>query len=205
VFAIPRDSIYVAEYEDGNYDDIIEEIVNVPNESDQKKFCCCIPETDPCNAPSDEQDLISGGDINVRIVNRPPVEELPSNFCLARQKICCQDLSVDLSVFGRSTCAPPLPAVQQSPLVPWTQGCTESPAIGGQECGTRQYEGPVAGLAHGESSPGEFPWTCLILSQTNDFVGSCVVIPNDSRNDNNLGTRKILTAAHKLNSIGSNE
>ena len=195
VFAIPKESIFVAEYYDDNeYDYIIDDIVN-----DANQFCCCIPESDSCTEPSAEQDLISGGDINVRIVNRPP------NNCLAGQKECCQDLSVDLSVFGRSTCTPPLPAIQHSPIVPWTQGCQESQVLGSQGCGTRYYEGPAPGLAYGESSPGEFPWTCLLLNQDNDFVGSCVVIPNDSRNDNNIGTRKVLTAAHKLNGFGPNE
>ena len=28
-----------------------------------------------------------------------------------------------------------------------------------------------------ESSPGEFPWTCLILNAQNGFVGNCVLIP----------------------------
>lgn len=28
-----------------------------------------------------------------------------------------------------------------------------------------RYRGPVRGLADGEASPGEFPWTCLILNQ----------------------------------------
>merc|ERR1712001_90153 len=37
----------------------------------------------------------------------------------------------------------------------------------------------ASGLQHGQSLPGEFPWTCLILSSNNDFVGSCAVIPDD--------------------------
>jgi len=89
-----------------------------------------------------------------------------------------------------------------NPLVHWIQGCTEYVASGSQGCGTRLYEDPAQELAHGESSSGEFPWTCLVLNLNNDFIGSCVVIPNDSRNDNNLGTRKILTAAHTLSKIG---
>ena len=202
VLVNPREGIFVAEYEDY---DIIEDSLNDTKETTEKTFCCCIPEADPCNDPSNEQDLVSQGGINVRIVNREPEEQHPATFCQAGLKICCQDLSVDLSVFGRSTCTPPQPVVQQSPEVSWTQGCLESPVRGPKECGTRLYDGPAKGLAYGESSPGEFPWTCLILSQTNDFIGSCVVIPNDSRNDNNLGTRKVLTAAHKLNGVGPNE
>jgi hypothetical protein len=207
VFTNAKESIYVAEYSDDNDFDIIEDINEdiSENTTNQDKFCCCIPGSDTCNEKSEEQDLVGVGDINVRIVNRPPVDQQSSNSCLPGQKICCQDLSVDLSVFGRSTCASPLPVVQQSPLVSWTQGCTESLSSGSQGCGTRLYEDPAQELAHGESSPGEFPWTCLVLNQNNDFIGSCVVIPNDSRNDNNLGTRKILTAAHKLSNVGPND
>ena len=60
--------------------------------------------------------------------------------------------------------------------------------------------GPVHGLQHGESSPGEFPWTCLILNQNNDFVGTCAVIPERSDNNLNSGTSKIITAAHNIKS-----
>merc|ERR1712013_464726 len=54
-------------------------------------------------------------------------------------------------------------------------------------------------------SPGEFPWTCLVLNQNNDFIGSCAVIPNDSSNNNGRGTRKVVTAAHKLKNIQHEE
>merc|ERR1719422_3067693 len=56
-----------------------------------------------------------------------------------------------------------------------------------------------------QASPGEFPWTCLVLNQNNDFIGSCAVIPNDSSNNNGRGTRKVVTAAHKLKNIQQNE
>merc|ERR1711937_713962 len=57
------------------------------------------------------------------------------------------------------------------------------------------------GLKYGEASVGEFPWTCLILNQNNDFIASCVVIPDNSNNDNSRATRKVLTAAHKLKAL----
>merc|ERR1712152_80550 len=31
-------------------------------------------------------------------------------------------------------------------------------------------------LQSGQSSPGEFPWTCILLNQNNDFVGTCAII-----------------------------
>merc|ERR1712154_460216 len=65
--------------------------------------------------------------------------------------------------------------------------------------------GFASGLQHGQTLPGEFPWTCLLLNQNNDFVGSCAVIPDDFNNDNGRPTRKILTAAHKLKNIQRND
>jgi hypothetical protein len=43
---------------------------------------------------------------------------------------------------------------------------------------------PAQGLTHGLASPGEFPWTCLVLNQKNDFIGSCAIIPSDFSNNN---------------------
>merc|ERR1712058_69055 len=95
---------------------------------------------------------------------------------------------------------------------------TKKPAVGqrlgllanslGLDPTASQNQGTSAaftGLAHGEASPGEFPWTCLLLNQNNDFIGSCAIIPNDFSNDNNRGTRKVITAAHKLKKIGERD
>ena len=80
-------------------------------------------------------------------------------------------------------------------------GCQETSVYGAKTCGTRNYPGPVSGLSYGQASPGEFPWTCILLNQNNDFIGTCAVIPNDFSNNNNAATRKIITAAHKLKNI----
>merc|ERR1712088_1268956 len=137
---------------------------------------------------------------NTRIVNRPGSgSSAPQlNSCPVGQKTCCYDASIDLTVFGR-TCVNPQTAAQ---AVPWTQGCQETQAPrGGKQCGTRNYAAPVSGLSHGQASPGEFPWTCILLNQNNDFLGTCAIIPNDFTNNNNAPTRKILTASHKLKNI----
>ena len=60
--------------------------------------------------------------------------------------------------------------------------------------------GSSSGVQHGESSPGEFPWTCLILNQNNDFVGTCAIIPENFNNDITRGTSKVITAAHNIKS-----
>ena len=93
---------------------------------------------------------------------------------------------------------------------PWVQGCEETPVYGEtitdtKACGTQEYISQVAGLGHGETTPGEFPWSCLILNQNNDFLGSCAIIPNDSANKNENGVRKVITAAHKLNDVQATE
>jgi len=188
--------------------------------------CCCAPASQVCQDPfGGGDDLVGGGfidprlknntfssssglrsglgSISTRIVNRPVAStNAQQNSCPVGQQTCCYDASIDLSVFGIQ-CINPQSANQ---FVPWTQGC------GGQElvrqssktCGTRQ-PARVSGGEHGDSVPGEFPWTCLLLNQNNDFVGSCAVIPDDTSNDNTRPTRKIITAAHKLKNLQQND
>jgi len=177
-------------------------IEDIPDE----ETCCCIPVSDQCQEeePEEELDLVGLGLINPRIVNRPATAS-PSTTCPAGYQVCCRPASaapgVDMSVFGRSACIPPTKQVAE----PWVQGCQETQVYGEtitgvKACGTQEFS-PVAGLGHGETSPGEFPWTCLILNQNNDFIGSCAIIPNDSTNKNEQGVRKVITAAHKLNDV----
>merc|ERR1712165_288560 len=176
--------------------------------------CRCVPQDEQCDDPFAGEDLVGLGlidprkkplnSINTRIVNRPGSgSSAPQlNSCPVGQKTCCYDASIDLTVFGR-TCVNPQTAAQ---AVPWTQGCQETQAPrGGKQCGTRSYAGPVNGLSHGQASPGEFPWTCILLNQNNDFVGTCAVITDDFSNNNNAPTRKVITAAHKLKNIATND
>eukprot|EP00091_Calanus_sinicus_P017693 TRINITY_DN382_c0_g1_i11.p1 TRINITY_DN382_c0_g1~~TRINITY_DN382_c0_g1_i11.p1 ORF type:complete len:497 (-),score=165.67 TRINITY_DN382_c0_g1_i11:62-1552(-) len=181
----------------------IVEVEDLPIEED----CCCIPASEECQADltEEELDLVGLGLINPRIVNRPTPESPSATTCPAGYKVCCSGETgseVDTSVFGRSSCLPPTKVVTE----PWVQGCEETPVYGEtitgtKACGTQEYISPVAGLGHGETTPGEFPWSCLILNQNNDFIGSCAIIPNDSTNKNENGVRKVITAAHKLNDV----
>jgi len=170
--------------------------------------CCCVPQEEQCDDPFAGEDLVGLGlidprkkpnGITTRIVNRPDsgVAAPQISSCPTGQKACCYDASIDLSVFGR-TCINPQ---QASQAVPWVQQCRENPVQGAKQCGTRSYAGPALGLSHGQASPGEFPWTCILLNQNNDFLGTCAIIPNDSSNNNNVATRKIVTAAHKLKNL----
>jgi len=185
--------------------------------------CCCIPADQDCFDLYAVDDLVGqglidprkGSELATRIVNRPPAQ--PSdlnvlNTCPVGYKTCCYAPDLDLSVFQRNAqCLTPYAAAAASQQLNtqqhtyWTQGCQEAPVYGSKQCGTRNYPGPVSGLTHGQSSPGEFPWTCILLNQNNDFVGTCAIITDDSTNNNNQPTRKVLTAAHKLKNIATNE
>ena len=175
--------------------------------------CCCVPLADQCGDPLGrdlEDDLVglglidprlkpTRGGISTRIVNRPnAATNSQQNTCPRGQKACCYDSSVDHALFGRS-CISPGQAQNQETI---RYGCSENTGFSSsvKQCGTRNYVRPVSNLQHGESSPGEFPWTCLILNQDNDFIGSCAIIPGT-----NGGASKVVTAAHKLKDVKLNE
>jgi len=182
--------------------------------------CCCVPRGQGCQDPfGGGDDLVGSGlidprlknntgsgnslrsGISTRIVNRPVANtNSQQTTCPVGQETCCYDASIDLSVFGIQ-CLNPQSA---NTFVPWTQGCRENVRSSGKTCGTRQPS-RVTGAEHGDSAPGEFPWTCLLLNQNNDFIGSCAIIPNDFSNNNNAPTRKVITAAHKLKNLQQND
>jgi hypothetical protein len=136
--------------------------------------------------------------ISTRIVNTPNIQE-QIRTCPRNTRTCCYDGSVDLSAFGVS-CTSPEKANELNEGK-WRQLCSERPVSGQKQCGTRSYR-DNAGKKFGDTSPGEFPWTCLLLNQDNDFVGTCALIPNDFSNNNERDTRKVITAAHKLKDLG---
>ena len=172
------------------------------------------------NVTSGGNSLRSG--ISTRIVNRPVANtNSQQTTCPVGQETCCYDASIDLSVFGiqviLATYWPPLSILvshwsilqclnpqSANTFVQWNQGCRENVRSSSKTCGTRQPS-RVSGDDHGDSAPGEFPWTCLLLNQNNDFVGSCAIIPDDFSNNNNAPTRKVITAAHKLKNLQQNE
>jgi len=175
--------------------------------------CCCIPEGNSCLDNNGGDDLVGQGFIDERIVNRPGAgsSQPHTHTCPTRHKICCYPDSYDFSVFGR-TCVQPSTSGSSSGFTSgssssaaWRQGCSETSVYGASQCGTREYTRPASNLGYGESSPGEFPWTCLLLNQNNDFIGTCAIIPESFSNDVNRGTSKVITAAHNLKKIGFNE
>jgi len=179
--------------------------------------CCCVPLSEQCGDPLGrdlEEDLVGLGlidprlkpqaqGLSTRIVNRPPVNtNSQQNSCPSGQKACCYDSSVDHALFGRSCISPS----HAQNLERVSYRCNENSASfsNGKQCGTRNFNRPVSGLQHGESSPGEFPWTCLILNGNNDFIGSCAIIPDNNPNSR-PGSNKVVTAAHKLKNVEKHE
>jgi len=180
----------------------------------QGSQCCCVPHYQQCGDSAtglDEDDLVGQGLIDQRVqANKGNIEvgnrivniqgsgsqQQNTASCPSGHKTCCYSSQVDLSVFGR-TCVKP-----QQQQVNWQQRCTELPNSNSRnQCGVRNYKFPVRGLEHGESSPGEFPWTCILLNGNSDFVGSCALIPSGSDNNLNRGAVKVITAAHKLKNL----
>jgi hypothetical protein len=168
--------------------------------------CCCVDQNQECGDYwTGAQDLIGQGIINARQVKKPEIVTRIVNIdytdtqttssplvCRAGNKTCCYHSSVDLSSLGH-TCS-----AQQAAPIPWIQSCNESiERSNGHQCGVRSFT-TKEGLKHGESSPGEFPFTCLLLNQDSEFIGTCALIPSGSHNNNSRGNVKIITAAHKL-------
>merc|ERR1719330_1679430 len=150
--------------------------------------CCCIRQFQSCLSQlTGTDDLVGEGLIDQRIVNRPGSGSGSGNSgptsCPSGEKLCCSSDLVRSQCSGQSS---GLTSGGHSGGGSWRQGCTESQVFGQNKCGERSYSRPASGIGHGESSPGEFPWTCLILNS-----------------DNSRGTAKVLTAAHNLNNVGS--
>jgi hypothetical protein len=43
------------------------------------------------------------------------------------------------------------------------------------------------------------------LTGSNDFVGGCAIVPETIQNDISVGTRRVITVAHKLAKLKKNE
>jgi len=181
--------------------------------------CCCVSQFEQCGIDpfGGGDDLVGGGfidprftnrtsnnnkgSISTRIINRPSGNQNLQG-CPGNQKTCCYDANIDLSVFGK-TCISPEQAGNSNQGL-WRQTCSENIINSRKQCGVRQYV-TANNLEFGSASPGEFPWTCLLLNQNNDFIGSCALVPEDFNNNNGRGTKKVLTAAHKLQKIGQTD
>ena len=101
------------------------------NTQNQNQQCCCVPDTDSCldklTQGGGQDDLVGGGFIDERIVNRPGAGGVGAQLsCPARQKICCFSNSFDFSVFGR-TCQAPRETVGGGAPLPQTASQAVTP------------------------------------------------------------------------------
>ena len=129
------------------------------------------------------------------------------NYCEQNERRCCYSSNSELNrITSQSRCIERTRQVQ--PQVFWQQNCQEQHPRGIRQsekrCGERRFQ-EIDGKEKGEANPGEFPWTCLILNQNNDFIGACAIVPDNYSNDVRRGTDRVITAAHKLKKIKERE
>ena len=83
--------------------------------------------------------------------------------------------------------------------VPWKQLCKEEiQNKRGKTCGERNFT-PLANVKSPMASPNEFPWMCVVYKNNVEYLGGCVVVPDNSNNDISKGTTtKVITTSHIL-------
>merc|ERR1712183_411740 len=145
---------------------------------------------------------VNEGDIGLRIVNNPPNEPI-QRACPSGFRQCCYQFQDELELFG-SDCQLTNQQINQQQQF-WKQGCQETFRNTVQkQCGQRSFQ-PLQNLEKGQASPDEFPWNCLMLTDQNRFIGACAIVPDNRNNDVSRGTSRVITAAHKLNSLKGSE
>merc|ERR1712084_179970 len=138
--------------------------------------CCCVPANEQCGDPLGREDLVGAGLIDPRL--KDPTK--------AKKK------EISIRIVNRPQASTNTNAQQNSCPVGQKACCYDNDinlSIFGITC------------INPQQAQNTIPWTCLLLNQNNDFIGSCAIIPNDFSNNNNRGTRKVITAAHKLKNI----
>lgn len=152
------------------------------------------PRGKPGEAAADSEADPEAIDVVTRIVNNPPSE--PQQNCPQGSRRCCYDPQDTEFLNNEGSCVSP-DKIRNS--VPWNQFCSENLRNFGirKQCGQRSFK-ELFNLEKGQASPEEFPWTCIMLGRDNKFLGSCAIVPERTDNDIRSGTRKVITAAHKL-------
>jgi len=205
---------------DGDVQDKSEALVAISDPFSSSQ-CCCFNKNETCPDPfGSHGDLVSAGIVTTSSTTSPPttsmnptqglvfssrilpLELVSETDCPENMKSCCYDQDIDLDTFN-VMCKPPddpLALDQQITDDQWVQLC-DVEKMEPDNCGLRSF----TQIQH-ETSPGEFPWSCLLLTEENGFVGNCVLIPGTDQQqprngDEKGGCMKVLTAAHKLNKI----
>merc|ERR1712013_765877 len=101
--------------------------------------CCCVPVNEQCGDPLGRDDLVGAGLIDPRLKDPTKAKK--------------NDISI--RIVNRPQASTNTNAQQAHHTIPWTQGCSrETTTFSTKQCGTRSYDRPASGLAHGEASPG---------------------------------------------------
>jgi len=200
------------EYDESEYFDS-EPLASLIDPFIDSQQCCCVPVNQLCPDPfGSNSDLISLGVVNSTssagqldmdlqdglVFRFAPLELISSTDCPESLRSCCYDADIDLESFAVS-CLSPEQSQAENKSDSWVPGCEETDHQ--DMCGQRNFSDFLS-KSNDESSPGEFPWTCLILNAQNGFVGNCVLIPDEADSGK---SRKVLTAAHKLNFVNSSD
>jgi len=212
-----------------------DENIDVKTRTQRTRNCCCVHVSSSCPNPRDPgfnrpnnggsnsgflsaasprfgpEGEIPDGDIGSRIVNRPTQisqqQKQQEFYCESNERACCYDSSSTLSnVVSQSRCLTRSRPTTKN--VFWSQQCSEPKPQnirrGEKRCGERRFR-DISGKKQGQANPAEFPWTCLVLDQNNNFIGSCAIIPDNRFNDVRSGTDRVIMAAHKLKDIRRND
>jgi len=198
----------------------------------EKRFenCCCVHVSRSCPSPFGggssggnggflsaasprfgPESNVTEADIGSRIVNKPTEisqqQKEREYYCESNERTCCYSSRSTLNdVTSQSRCIQRTRPSSKNPVVNWDQRCSEteprSIRRGEKRCGERRFR-EISNKKQGQANPAEFPWTCLVLDQNNNFVGSCAIIPDNRFNDVRSGTDRVIMAAHKLKNIRS--
>jgi len=109
-------------------------------------------------------------------------ELINESDCPEKMKSCCYDKEIQLDEFNIQCDAPGSEFLS-----------TDQKDVEDDQC--EILKDTRCGIRKSDEGPGEFPWSCLLLTQENGFVGNCALVPGVG--DEIL----VLSAAHKLNKI----
>jgi len=211
--------------EEDDFSNFLDKLTNVPASILDLEQCCCLSPAGSCPKPEDidnkadllavglieseEEDISDISDTSNNLlfsrsglgtITAPPSVIVKPGVCPPQLLACCYPPSINISTVIVDCLSPAKAQQVQSDIVPsWQQGCPEKIPVARsrtKECGTRIFQD----IEESESWPGEFPWTCLVLTLDDGYIGTCAIIPSSSGQGN---TKKVVTAAHKLNNLSA--
>jgi len=205
--------------DDESFSNFLTDLTDVPAGQLFLEQCCCVEPSQGCpREDSANVDLQSVGLVETEKIEseeedqfvfaRSSFEDLPTisgrqavikpGVCPPHLLGCCFPPGTSNLSSLAGGCLSPAHAQLELDSVKhgWTQGCSDKipvPKSITKECGTRVFLEGDTNLEKDNTWPGEFPWSCLILTKSNGVVGSCVIVPDQEGLGN---TKRVLTVAH---------